>query len=474
MSLIKQSGIYVFGRTLPAAIAVGAVAIYTRLIDPASFGRYALLLASAVLAASVAFSWLRAAAFRIAAGQANELEPDFARTVGSLFVLMAFGVAIFEYVFLRITIPTAPMSSVYLAVVATVVSGWNELNGSMLQARLSVVAWGLLNFARAGCALLSSLGLIALGFKTNALLGGFIIGNCTALFSIAMWRSAISGSFDRQLFRRIVLFGWPASATAAVAQVAPTFQRYVLTAFAGAGAVGVYAVSQDFALQSMSVLISSVSLAGIPLAFKAKDLGGTAALTIQMRENARLIFAVGFPAAVALAVLAGPISETLLGGRFQSGAGAIIALISISTLLSCLRTYYFDQAFELAYETRPQAVIALVGTGAVLATTMFFVPRFGAIGAGYASLATAVISIAMSIVWGPRILRLPIPWRSAGKTVLATAGMVATMLAFPRHGVIFLVLAFAAGFAVYLAVATLTRPTTMRARFGNRFAWRDR
>jgi O-antigen/teichoic acid export membrane protein len=201
MSLIKQSGIYVFGRTLPAAIAVGAVAIYTRLIDPASFGRYALLLASAVLAASVAFSWLRAAAFRIAAGQANELEPDFARTVGSLFVLMAFGVAIFEYVFLRITIPTAPMSSVYLAVVATVVSGWNELNGSMLQARLSVVAWGLLNFARAGCALLSSLGLIALGFKTNALLGGFIIGNCTALFSIGNSSGASCSSGGRRVRR---------------------------------------------------------------------------------------------------------------------------------------------------------------------------------------------------------------------------------------------------------------------------------
>jgi O-antigen/teichoic acid export membrane protein len=474
MSLIKQSGIYVFGRTLPAGIAVGAVAVYTRLIDPASFGRYALLLASSVLAASVGFSWLRAAAFRIAAGHGSELEPAFARTVGLLFAGMAVAVCTVEYVFLRLTIPAADPSSIDLAVVATVVSAWNELNGAMLQARLSVVAWGLLNFARATCALLSSLGLIALGFKTNALLGGFIIGNCTALISVGMWRSAFSGSFDRDLFKRIFLFGWPASATAAVSQVAPTFQRYVLTAAAGAGAVGVYAVSQDFALQSMSVLIGSVSLAGLPLAFKAKDLGGHAALMVQMRANARLIFAVGFPAAVGLAVLAGPISEVLLGHRFQAGAGTIIALISIATLLACLRTYYFDQAFELEYETRPQAVMALISTGVVVATTLYFVPRFGALGAGYGALVTAAIGLTMSVIWGPYVLRVPIPWRSCGKTTLATAGMVATMLAFPRHGAVYLVAAGVAGFAVYVAISAVTRPTVMRARLAGRFAWRNR
>jgi O-antigen/teichoic acid export membrane protein len=224
----------------------------------------------------------------------------------------------------------------------------------------------------------------------------------------------------------------------------------------------------------MSVLIGAVSLAGLPLSFKAKDLGGHEALMNQMRENARLIFAVGFPAAVGLAVLAGPIAEVLLGHRFQAGAGAIIALISIATLLACLRTYYFDQAFELAYETRPQAVMAFISTGVVIGTTLFFVPRFGALGAGYGALMTAVIGLTMSVVWGPRVLKVPIPWRSCGKTTLATAGMVATMLAFPRHGVIFLIAAGAAGLAVYVAIAAVTRPTIMRARFGRRFAWPGR
>ena len=42
MQVFKQWPIYLIGRILPAAIGFFGIALYTRLLDPASFGIYAL------------------------------------------------------------------------------------------------------------------------------------------------------------------------------------------------------------------------------------------------------------------------------------------------------------------------------------------------------------------------------------------------------------------------------------------------
>jgi O-antigen/teichoic acid export membrane protein len=466
---------YLFGRGLPALITVGAVAIYTRLLDPVSVGAYALLLSASLLGSSIGFSWLRGGAFRVAAGLGKELQPNFAATVGVLFFGTSIVTAAIVCTVLHLYRPSLHLLTLILVAFAVIMSAWNELNGSMLQARLSVVAWGLLSFSRAACALVFSLLLIRAGLKTDALLGGFVLGNCATLMWLGLWRPGIGGAFDSSLFRKLFLFGWPSSINAALAQLSPTFQRYVLAAAAGTSAVGLYAVSQDFASQTILVLVGSVSLAGIPRAIKAKDQAGPSALAEQLRANASLIFAIAFPAAIALVVLAGPLSAVVFGAKFRTGADVTMALIALATLGAGLRTYYFDQAFELAFETRPQAVISVTGTAIALLASLTLIPRFGAVGAGCASLTTSTICLLMSAVWGRRVLHMPLPLRSWSKTLLATAGMVAVLELVPKGGgILGLVVAAAAGAVAYVAFSTVTRPQLVRTRLVHAPAWLQR
>jgi O-antigen/teichoic acid export membrane protein len=475
MGLFRQSSLYLCGRIVPALIGVGGVAVYTRLVDPSSMGTFALLLSTSLLAGAIGFSWLRIAALRVAAGTPGELEPDFSATIGLLFIATAIAVGLIEALAVHLYAPATSPALILLAVAAAIASAWYDLNANLLQARLNVVGWGTLNLVRAVVAVACSVALILAGFKTEGLLGGFVLGNLATVAFMKLWQPALRGRFDRALFWRCFHFGWPQSINAAQSYVVPVVQRWMLQLAAGSAAVGIFAVAQDFSTQTIASLVGSISLAGIPLAFKAKEQGDPFVLTEQLRANARLIFGMALPATAGFAILAEPISHAFFGVRFWAGAPLILTLVGLAALAINLRVYYFDQAFELAMQTRPQALISLAGSAVAVGATFALVPHYAAAGAAGAALGGSLVALALSIAWGARILRMPVPLDDWLRTALATAGMGLCLAFVPKEiSTIGLAAALCGGALVYVLLSSATRLALIRAHFGGRFAKLER
>ncbi|HMD02627.1 MAG TPA: oligosaccharide flippase family protein, partial [Candidatus Baltobacteraceae bacterium] len=401
MQIFKHWPIYIVGRILPAAIAFAGIAIYTRLLDPASFGTYALLLSTSFGIGLIGFSWIRLAALRMAATVAPADEPNLLATIGLAFGATSIAVTAVIVLVVRLYDPALGWTPVLLTAACAIASAWFELNVALMQARLRVVSYSLLQMARALGTLLASLGLVLAGLKAEALLAGFVIGNLAGFGGAGIWRPAIAGRFDRSLFRQIFNFGWPSSASS-VSYLSMTFQRYALALAGGSGLVGIYAAAMDFSQQTIGLLMGTATLAGQPLAFRARDLGEQEHLSEQMRNNARLLFAVGLPAAAGLIALSGPISDVYLGPRFHLHAGTIMALGAAAMFLSGLRGGYFEQAFEITYKTRALAINAFLRVALVVAFSLWLIPRNGAIGAAVALLLSEVIGLLLSIVWARR------------------------------------------------------------------------
>jgi O-antigen/teichoic acid export membrane protein len=277
--------------------------------------------------------------------------------------------------------------------------------------------------------------MVVLGEKSRALFGGFILGNvAAALVGVRSWLPALRPRFDLRLSTELFRFGWPITIKGSFDQLSVMFDRLFLGLLAGASAVGVYAVAFDFSRQTVFLLIGSTALAGQPLANRLLDLSGIDAARGQLRQNIELMLGVALPAVAGLIVLTGPIANTVLGPSFRGDARFVIGMIAFSTALCGLRTFYFDQAFELARHTRPQALIsgmvALVGVGCSLA----LIPRLGALGAAYSSVASNVFGILLSFLWGRRVFPMPIFGRAYVQSGIATLGMVVvlTLLPWPR------------------------------------------
>jgi len=455
VQIFKQWPIYLIGRILPAAIGFCGIALYTRMVDPASFGTYALLLSTSFLIGMTCFSWLRVATLRTMSTVAPDDEADFAATIGVSFAGTSLLVAILTIGTLRILNPAIPFTSDLLAAAAAIASGWFELNVTIVQARMHLVMYGLLQAARATSALLASVVLIGAGLKANALLGGFAIGNCAGFAVVATWSPMLRGRFRMHVFRQLFRFGWPSSA-ASLTYLSVTFQRYMLTIVGGSAAVGVFAATYDFSQQTIGLLMGTVLIAGQPLAFRARDLGRHDELTDQLRNNARLVFAVGLGSSAGLIALAGPIAHLYLGAKFQTNAAILLAISAAAMFVAGFRGQYFEQAFEIARDTRPMAYIAAFRTILAVALSFFLITRWGAIGAASATLGTEFLGLALSIVWAQRLMQVPLPFGSFAKIIAATCAMMVVIALLPsRYATEGFVLAVVGGTLTFAAALTV-------------------
>jgi O-antigen/teichoic acid export membrane protein len=449
---------YLIGRILPAGIGFGGIALYTHLLDPASFGTYALLLSASFVIGLTGFSWLRVAALRTLSTISNDELPDVMATMAVSFLGICGVATVAILVALHWYKPGLSLALSALTVGVALASNWFELNVALAQARIRLITYGVLQTARASLTLGVSVVLIFAGLKAEALLCGFVVGNCAAFGALGVWSPAVRGRFRRHILVRLLRFGWPSSAGSLSVCVVP-IQRYLLDVFGGTAAVGLLAVATDFAGQTLGLLMGTVTIAGQPLAFRARDLGNKEQLDEQLRNNARLLFAVGIAATVGLIVLAGPISHVFFGAKFRAGAEPVIAIAAACTFCANLRSNYFEQGFEIALRTRPIAIIMIVRVVMTLVPTFFLIPRFGAIGAALSILIAEATALVVSVVWARRLIDMPVPLYSFARIVAAAAAMALVLELVPnRSSVLGLIAAMTLGSLTYAVACALMYP----------------
>ena len=191
----------------------------------------------------------------------------------------------------------------------------------------------------------------------------------------------------------------------------------------------------------------------------------------QLKANARLIFAVALPATAGLCLLAVPVSHWVFGAKFWDGAAAIITLVAMTGFATNLRAYYFDQAFELAIEPLPPAIISLIGTLTAIGGCVILVPGYGAAGAAIAALIASLVCLGLSIMAGARVLAMPIPADDWIKTALATAGMSVVLMLVPKtSSLVVLGAEVAGGILTYVVLSIVARPGLVRTYLGHRAA----
>lgn len=447
---------------LPANIVQGvvgflAIVLFTRLLTPEEFGRYALAFSVMTLAHVAVFSWLEAAMARFWAAQTpGAAQGHFAslyRTafgLGGAFLLVA-GVAVW-------LLPVDPLFKLALAVGLAGAPARNmiKLAQERFRAEGEVAKSARLDMAVTLGGLAIGVGFAFAGAGGAAPLLGLGLAPLAALPFVlpGELKQARGGAFEAARVREYALYGYPIAASLALTVVLSSTDRFVLEAWLGEAAVGAYHASYSIANRTLDVLFLWLGTAGQPALVMALERGGMDRLKVAAREQLSTFLLVGLPAAAGVALVARPLSEVLIGEALRAAATSVTPWVALSALLFGLTAYYFGQAFTLGKKTRHLLIAMAIPAGMNVVLNLVLVPQFGVLGAAWATAASFGLGMVATLLIGRRVVALPIPWESLIRCGVATGLMALVVARLPAIGGFGeLVLDASVGAMVYAAAA---------------------
>src|SRR5688572_11770147 len=249
--VLSHAAIYLVARGLPGVIAFLAIPLFTRLLDPADYGRYALVAATVNLLNALLFQWLRLSLLRYL--PAHKDDPARLKSVlvsASIVLVVALGAA----VALACLLPVGQSWRAVLVACWAVLSAQAAFDLCCEYARAIIQPWHymVLQVARSAATVLLGAGLVLLGSGWWGPLAGTAAGMVAAIAYAGRrdW-SDVRFLLDRKTLADVCRYGVPLSLTVALAMLIYSCDRYLIALFMGEEAAGLYSVAVDFTAQSL-------------------------------------------------------------------------------------------------------------------------------------------------------------------------------------------------------------------------------
>lgn len=393
---------------LQAAVTLGAVMVFSRLLAPGEYGYYALATTVALWVQTLLFYWLQTGITRF---------HDSAVAAGRLPRLLATVFAV--------AIPIAALAGC-LGLIVAQFSPYRALILAGLAALLPRALFAIaLEFHRAAhrvrryawlegvqyvLGLLLGIG-FAVGFGWGALapLLGLGLANLIVLLADLPYlaRQADGWAWSWEELRALAGYGLPLTFSFLFGLVVAGSDRFFIAWLMDESAVGVYAVAYALADRTLTILFNWVGMAAVPLAFSALARGGEEAARHVMADTARNLILLALPCAAGLAAVAVPLAAVLVGADFRAATAHIVPWIALAGLLNGAMVHYAAHAYLITQRTQALLATTLLAATTNVALNLLLIPRWGLDGAIAATIVAYAVGLAARLLQMRR--RFPIP-----------------------------------------------------------------
>jgi O-antigen/teichoic acid export membrane protein len=449
--LVKYSLIQLVGKFVPGLIAFVVAAILTRLLSPADFGALGLATALAQLLSLAAFGWLGLSVMRLATGRS----PDSGFAASVLAIFAATGVAVLALAPIAFLLPLEPGQGAIIAaaIVGGIVFAYFDLKSSFLTADFKFPAFLVMNLARAGASAVAAL-------TAAYVMGGGLavfLALCGATLAVTFLfggpRTVAASGVNRQAIRAICAFGLPISGSLTLFALSGWTDRVILGLYSGTAAVGLYAAAAIIIQNTLQLAAQAIGSAAYPLAVVAYESGRRDVAVRQLEQNFTVLLGILLPAGVGMCMLAPNIAASLVGRDYHDAILVLTPLLAAAAVISGIRGNFIDHAFQLSGNTWHYLGISASMMTVNFAALLLLVPRYHYLGAGLASLATAIAGFLHALIASRRVYPMPLPFWDVAKILASVVAMTAVLGPLVSlRGMAALCLQIAAGGTAYAAV----------------------
>lgn len=385
-----------------------AFAVYTRLLTANEYGRYSSVMAGVALVSVMAFQWLQLVFIRFLSEHKCS-QQELKQYILGLFLLVS-GIVMFSGVVMAMLwLHPVWRPYIMLSIPIIIVQAWFQLNLLMTSVQLNTGRYARLIGAMSVLSLLIGSVLAMAGYGAYALLNGMIFSAAVSwlVFGLSEWRGVRPSWPPKQLLREYLAYGMPLMITCGLTWVISSSDRMLISLIMGEKATGVYAVGYDLSKQSLGLILSVVNTAAYPLVLKEVGKKCDVAAKVQLAQNGELIMTFALSGASFFIALSPAIAGLFIGSEFKYGALAVMPWIAGVACIEGINSYYLEMAYHLSMKSRYQVYSVFIGAVANIILNLLLIPRYGVIGAAWATLAAVFLVALTSTFIGKKIYVMP-------------------------------------------------------------------
>jgi O-antigen/teichoic acid export membrane protein len=428
---------YGLANLLVGGLGFGQLYVFTRLLSPAEFGVYFLILSAAAILNSLGFAWINQTAKRYLPGLAPAERPEFLGKVLAAYLLtcclllaLALLAAVLLPLFgqpawlpwpvLALTAGTGAVNYVQWLYTIERRAADYTLNQLFYNGGRLVLGWLLLTQWHASGA--------ALSWAVSA--AGVGAGLLGALHLREPLR--VSGeSFSRATLAAFAAYGLPLALVNGGGWLLTAAGRIILQPLAGPAAVGIFSAAQQLAQQLVTLAVQPVITGADPLAIRLHARDGADATARFLSQLFGLVMLLGSGVCVVLALLAQPLTAAVLGGPEYAGTAELYAWLA-PAMLCWLLIPVLAKSHEIGEKLGELPWLVLGAGGLNIALNFALIPRFDAAGAAVAALAANALLAAACYWLGRRHLHWRLPYRLLALGALALGALLGVHALLPQ------------------------------------------
>lgn len=418
---LKDSVLYGGANILSRGVLLLLLPLYTRVFTPGQFGMIELItVLGALVNMTVALEISQGMARHYAEAETDDEKVGYASTtlwfsLGAYALFMVAALAFAEPLSAWL-LDDAGLAGVFrVAAIALALGGVFIGMQSQLRWQLKPRGYALTSLAYTAISALATIALIfGASLGVQAVFMGQILGGLVGIVVAAYFgREVYALRFDREKAREMLTFSLPLVPSSIAIFTTLYIDRLAIRALMSLAEVGFYGVGYRIA-STVGLVLSGFQSALTPLIYQQHKAPETPA---QLARIFRVFLALTMPLVLALSVFASEVLRLLATASYAT-AGPVIPVLALVFLFSNL--YVFAPGLAIAKRT---GVIATINGGSAVMNTVLnltLIPRFGIMGACFASLASAVTAFVCFMVTSQRLYPVPHRW---GRLGLAAAGM---------------------------------------------------
>lgn len=433
--------------------------VITRFLAPSAYGEYVLALAVMSLIGMIGSSWVRNVGFRFYfdAKNAGATRAFFWSMAGLQVVLLLVASIIGILLLPRLSASLVPIPTLLAAATMVLASDFQALTVSFIRAEKLSGRYAVAELSAASTRLLGTSAGLAAGLTHPAFLflaAAFAstIGGFVAMQSLTPKLTG-AATTDRRMLASVLRLA-PSALPYSVGQwLGRLSDRLVLNAYASTAVVGIYGAGFSLSDRIIGGFVEAVFMMAWPDVLSSWNDGGVERARIALRRYFQIFLWLTVGPTVALVAFGAAVVSIFLGSEYQA-AVQVLGLIGTAAWLRGLRRG-LNRHFELQKRYLPLSLMTIAGSVLNLILNLVLVPRYLALGAGIAALATQVVMTAVYAIIRDRRL-VWFPWADVVTVSAATAAVAAAAYAALGTSVNGFV-AFAVGYAVVTAAVWTVR-----------------